>query len=310
MPEINIIGRVGKQEQYLHVRIGKEMPSEDNAPTDAHGGENTGITVQEREDAAAYEIQYMGEIRNTHGVAYLQYRDECSLPGELSEFIHVIWWFDKFEGNRYRRILQCDPPYKCDGRAGVFACRAPVRPNPIAVTDVRVERIDYENHRIYISRIESFDHTPFLGVIDYDAGLDKIDREELTLPEWTVDWPDEIKIDETKRNEDIEAVIEALDSNKQILGKHPQKQVEKPSENDNPDCITVKGAREHNLKGVSLSIPYRKITAVVGVSGSGKSSLVMDTVYAECRRRMEYLSAEGTARPRPEMESMSGCIPL
>ena len=377
MPEINIIGRVGKQEQYLHVWIGKEyrkamkhmgkfshihlitvtkgcnlsvitgrivtindsegeiclevkekeqrvhtadfpldlidikpyMPSEDNAPTDARGGENAGITVQEREDAAAYEIKYMGEIRNTHGAAYLQYRDEFSLPGKLSEFIHVIWWFDKFEDSRYRRILQCDPPYKCEGKTGVFACRAPVRPNPIAVTDVRVEGIDYENHRIYISRIESFDHTPFLGVIDYDARLDKIDREELKLPEWTADWPDEIKIDETKRNEDIEAVIEALDSNKQILGRLEHKQVEKPSENYNPDCITVKGARENNLKGISLSIPYRQITAVVGVSGSGKSSLVMDTVYAECRRRMEYLSAEGTARPRPEMESMNGCIP-
>ncbi len=50
--------------------------------------------------------------------------------------------------------------------------------------------------------------------------------------------------------------------------------------------IHVVGAREHNLKGVSLSIPKNRITVFVGVSGSGKSSLVFDTIAVEAQRQL------------------------
>ena len=50
------------------------------------------------------------------------------------------------------------------------------------------------------------------------------------------------------------------------------------------DCIIVKGARENNLKEVSLEIPKHQITVFTGVSGSGKSSLVLDTIAAKSRR--------------------------
>src|SRR5437016_5395298 len=59
-----------------------------------------------------------------------------------------------------------------------------------------------------------------------------------------------------------------------------------------PDSIVVKGAREHNLKNVSLEIPKKKLVVFTGVSGSGKSSLAFDTLYAEGQRRyVESLSA-------------------
>ncbi|MGH9813538.1 MAG: excinuclease ABC subunit A, partial [Candidatus Acidiferrales bacterium] len=45
--------------------------------------------------------------------------------------------------------------------------------------------------------------------------------------------------------------------------------------------ITVRGARTHNLKNISLSIPRNSLTVVTGISGSGKSSLAFDTLYAE-----------------------------
>ncbi|MFA7228734.1 MAG: ATP-binding cassette domain-containing protein, partial [Melioribacteraceae bacterium] len=56
--------------------------------------------------------------------------------------------------------------------------------------------------------------------------------------------------------------------------------------NRNPENkIIVKGARQHNLKNVSLEIPRNKLVVFTGVSGSGKSSLVFDTIYAEGQRR-------------------------
>ena len=51
------------------------------------------------------------------------------------------------------------------------------------------------------------------------------------------------------------------------------------------ESIDVKGARANNLKGVDLSLPRGKFVVVTGVSGSGKSSLAFDTLYAEGRRR-------------------------
>src|SRR5512138_419284 len=59
-----------------------------------------------------------------------------------------------------------------------------------------------------------------------------------------------------------------------------------------PEFITVKGAREHNLRSVSLEIPKKKLVVFTGVSGSGKSSLAFDTLYAEGQRRyVESLSS-------------------
>ena len=51
------------------------------------------------------------------------------------------------------------------------------------------------------------------------------------------------------------------------------------------DKIIIKGAKEHNLKNINLEIPRDKLVVVTGLSGSGKSSLAFDTLYAEGQRR-------------------------
>ena len=62
-----------------------------------------------------------------------------------------------------------------------------------------------------------------------------------------------------------------------------------PSE---PRALVVRGAREHNLKGFDLEIPRDALVVITGLSGSGKSSLAFDTIYAEGQRRyVESLSA-------------------
>lgn len=80
------------------------------------------------------------------------------------------------------------------------------------------------------------------------------------------------------------------------------------------DSIRIRGAAEHNLRSVDLAIPKGRLVAVTGVSGSGKSSLVFDTLFVEGRRRyMESLGLSGRpgfeALPRPAFESIEGLTP-
>ena len=59
------------------------------------------------------------------------------------------------------------------------------------------------------------------------------------------------------------------------------------------DKIIVRGAKEHNLKNVNVEIPRNKLVVITGLSGSGKSSLAFDTIYAEGQRRyVESLNGE------------------
>ncbi|MEK6774473.1 MAG: excinuclease ABC subunit UvrA [Bdellovibrionota bacterium] len=83
---------------------------------------------------------------------------------------------------------------------------------------------------------------------------------------------------------------------------------------DKFEGIVVKGAREHNLKDISISIPRNKVTVFTGLSGSGKSSLAFDTIYAEGQRRyVESLSAYARnfleQLKKPEVDSMTGLSP-
>ena len=58
------------------------------------------------------------------------------------------------------------------------------------------------------------------------------------------------------------------------------------------EYLEIRGAREHNLKNISVKIPRDKLTVITGLSGSGKSSLAFDTIYAEGQRRyVESLSS-------------------
>ena len=69
---------------------------------------------------------------------------------------------------------------------------------------------------------------------------------------------------------------------------------------DSKNQIIVKGARQHNLKNISISIPRDKLVVVTGLSGSGKSSLAFDTIYAEGQRRyVESLSCLLYTSPSP-----------
>ena len=80
------------------------------------------------------------------------------------------------------------------------------------------------------------------------------------------------------------------------------------------EVITIRGARQHNLKNVDLSIPRNKLVVFTGVSGSGKSSLAFDTIFAEGQRRyVESLSAYARQFlgqvDKPDVDSIEGLSP-
>src|SRR5512139_2489380 len=80
------------------------------------------------------------------------------------------------------------------------------------------------------------------------------------------------------------------------------------------DAIVVRGAREHNLKNIDVTIPRDKLVVITGVSGSGKSSLAFDTIYAEGQRRyVESLSAYARQflglMEKPDVDLIEGLSP-
>ena len=83
---------------------------------------------------------------------------------------------------------------------------------------------------------------------------------------------------------------------------------------DSISHIKVRSAKEHNLKSIDVDIPRDKLVVLTGLSGSGKSSLAFDTIYAEGQRRyVESLSAYArqflNMMQKPDVESISGLSP-
>src|SRR3989338_11295124 len=80
------------------------------------------------------------------------------------------------------------------------------------------------------------------------------------------------------------------------------------------DYIKIRGARQHNLQNIDLDIPKNKFVVITGVSGSGKSSLAFDTIFAEGQRRyVDSLSAYArqfiSQMPKPDVDEIIGLSP-
>lgn len=262
-----------------------------------------------------YSIESIGNIRKVNGENFIEVID-TNIFNKIEGYSHIkiMWWFHRFDNSKYRRCVECDPPYENAPKTGVFASRSPVRPNPIAMTTAKIIRCDEVNGRIYVNNTECFDNTPCMDVIPYIEEVDFVNKYK--VPQWLEHWPEWlddrmpafISGNISLNSLNMYTMIESLRyADKYDVEENIWKQQNTFS---NSDCIVVKGARQNNLKGIDVTIPYNKITAVVGVSGSGKSSLVFDTIYAECRRRiLDTLSENEKGMKKPNLDSMVGAIP-
>ena len=88
-----------------------------------------------------------------------------------------------------------------------------------------------------------------------------------------------------------------------------------PETHSADEKLVVRGAREHNLKDIDVELPRERLVVITGLSGSGKSSLAFDTIYAEGQRRyVESLSAYARQflglMEKPEVDAIEGLLSL
>jgi tRNA-Thr(GGU) m(6)t(6)A37 methyltransferase TsaA len=108
----------------------------------------------------------------------------------LAKFSHVkvYWWFDQADAPEWRSMMQSELPYAEGVTAGMFACRGPARPNPIAETICAVIDVDEANGVVRLPWIDAFDGTPVLDLKPYIPVSDRV--RDVRVAEWCEEWPE------------------------------------------------------------------------------------------------------------------------
>jgi tRNA (adenine37-N6)-methyltransferase len=139
----------------------------------------------------SYPLCPIGQVRRENGQITLQIEAPYR-PGllQLDQYSHVtvLWWSTRFDAAEPRTWLQIEPPYAPGHLTGVFACRAPYRPNPISLTTCKLLGVDLEAGQVRVADIDAFDGTPLLDLKPYIPVCDRV--QQATIPEWLEDWPE------------------------------------------------------------------------------------------------------------------------
>lgn len=138
------------------------------------------------------EISAIGEVRadEARGCYALEiakaYRE--GLLG-LSEFgrLQVLWWAHGMDDPRMRSTLSCELPYAEGERAGVFACRAEYRPNPLGLSSCGIVELRRESGLVLLDYIDAIDGTPIIDIKPYIPVCDR--AKEIKVPRWFRSWP-------------------------------------------------------------------------------------------------------------------------
>jgi tRNA-Thr(GGU) m(6)t(6)A37 methyltransferase TsaA len=138
-----------------------------------------------------FNVKTIGRIKSDSNEMFVEIKREFipALQG-LDGFSHinVIWWFNEFDNEKMRSILEGKQPYKNSPEVmGIFATRSPMRPNPIALTTVQVISIDHKKGIIQITEIDANDSSPVIDIKPYTPSMDRV--ENPNVPEWCKHWP-------------------------------------------------------------------------------------------------------------------------
>lgn len=108
----------------------------------------------------------------------------------LDQFSHalIFWWAHQNDRADLRRTTMVDLPYARGTRAGVFACRSQIRPNPIAVTTCALLHVDVANGIVIVPWIDAFDGTPLIDIKPFMPTSDRV--RDFHVAPWAEDWPE------------------------------------------------------------------------------------------------------------------------
>jgi len=137
-----------------------------------------------------FDVFQIGDVKRSEEEVILKIDDDFKGGlKELDQFSHVIviWWAHKHDNEKDRKIVVTDLPYAESTRAGVFACRAEYRPNPIAITVCPITEINIDNGLVKVKGIDAMDGSPILDLKPYIPVCDRVD--DFKIPNWFQGWP-------------------------------------------------------------------------------------------------------------------------
>lgn len=141
-------------------------------------------------EGETYRIYPVGYVHRENGRTILDILP-AFVPAlkELENFGHVqvFWWFSRFDDEAHRQTTQFDEMPFDAPVLGVFASRAPMRPNPIGLTIAKIVQVDHEQGRVEIVDIDAFDGTPILDLKGYLPHCDRV--RNVRVPDWASNWP-------------------------------------------------------------------------------------------------------------------------
>jgi tRNA-Thr(GGU) m(6)t(6)A37 methyltransferase TsaA len=138
-----------------------------------------------------YQLNQIGIVRIESDKYYLEiFEDYKRGLKNLEKFSHVnvLWWADKADNDESRRTIQCYSRYSKNKKVGVFACRSPHRPNPIALTTCHILEINEKKGIVKVSSIDAQDKSPIIDLKAYIPVCDKV--KEVKFPKNISEWPD------------------------------------------------------------------------------------------------------------------------
>jgi tRNA-Thr(GGU) m(6)t(6)A37 methyltransferase TsaA len=139
----------------------------------------------------AMTIKPIGTIRRTGESIRLEIAEPFRPALKaLDQFSHVIvlWWAHQLDTAEMRAIMQTEPPYAPGHVTGLFATRAPYRPNPISLTTCKLLGMDEAGGVLQVADIDALDGTPIIDLKAYFPVCDRV--QSAIIPEWLEGWPE------------------------------------------------------------------------------------------------------------------------